>query len=96
VGSIAPIFARPYSRAVLREPNPYITLLQKFVEEASLKYLGGQLTSATVYDFFVSEHFLRVLSLKPEMLYQVDRYFMSNARGISVEGVRRHSPALSP
>jgi len=34
--------------AVLRQPKPYSTLRRKFIEEASGKYLVGQLTSAIV------------------------------------------------
>src|SRR5258708_2229171 len=45
---IMPIFARRNVRATDRQPRPYLTLRRKLMDEASGKYLVGQLTSAMV------------------------------------------------
>jgi hypothetical protein len=43
-----PIFARRKVRAVAKHPIPYFILREKLMDDASGKYLVGQLTSATV------------------------------------------------
>src|SRR6185312_1100921 len=43
-----PILASLNRSAVPRQPNPYLMLRRKLIEEASGKYLVGQLTSAMV------------------------------------------------
>src|SRR5436190_14615704 len=43
-----PILARRNLKPVARQPNPYLMLRRRLIEEASAKYLVGQLTSAIV------------------------------------------------
>lgn len=57
IKSFIPIFCSTYFIAVESTPIPYIMLLLKFIEEASLKYLVGQLISPKV---FSSASFLAV------------------------------------
>src|SRR4051812_35763216 len=45
---ITPILARRKMREVGRQPKPYLMLRCRLIEEASAKYLVGQLTSAIV------------------------------------------------
>jgi hypothetical protein len=42
---LSPDFCRRYFMAVAKTPNPYAVLLEKLMEEASSKYLVGQLIS---------------------------------------------------
>jgi hypothetical protein len=42
---LTPDFCKRYFMAVDRTPNPYVMLLEKLMEEASSKYLVGQLIS---------------------------------------------------
>ena len=48
IDDMIPILAKRKDIAVCRHPIPYFTLLKKLIDDASVKYLVGQLTSATV------------------------------------------------
>src|SRR5271169_1291809 len=47
-GLARPILASRYCMPTFRQPKPYFTLRRKLIEDASLKYLVGQLTSPIV------------------------------------------------